>query len=199
MSPPLQIYFIRHGETAWSLSGQHTGRTDLPLTRNGEAMAAQLATALKGIAFAQVLTSPRLRAHATCELAGLGEGVLIEPDLAEWNYGDYEGMRTTEIHQQRPNWDVWSDGCPGGEMPVDVSARADRLIARLQSLAGRVALFSHGQFGRALVARWIELPLREGRHFALDPASISILGFDAGHPQRRVVTLWNATHLRSFG
>jgi len=199
VTPPLQIYFVRHGETAWSLSGQHTGRTDLPLTQHGEAMARQLATTLKGIAFSWVLTSPRLRARATCELAGLGgsgdKSARTEPNLAEWDYGDYEGLRTAEIRKLHPTWDVWNDGCPGGETPAGVSERADQLIARLRELTGNVVLFSHGQFGRALAARWIGLPVAEGRHLAIDPASISILGSEIEHPDRRVISLWNAAAL----
>ena len=197
MNSPLQIYFIRHGETAWSLSGQHTGRTDLPLTPHGETMAHELASTLKGIVFTLVLTSPRLRARTTCRLAGLGgsgdQGAQTEPNLAEWDYGDYEGLRTAEIHKLNPAWDVWEDGCPGGEKPADAGDRADHLIARLRNLTGKVALFSHGQFGRVLAARWIGLPVAEGQHFAIDPASISILSFETDHPQRRVITLWNAT------
>ena len=195
MNEPLQLYFIRHGETAWSLTGQHTGRTDLLLTPHGEAMAAQLATTLQGLAFSQVLTSPRLRARATCQGAGLGALAQLEPDLAEWDYGDYEGLRTAEIHAQHPGWDVWEDGCPGGEMPSDASGRADRLIARLRKLSGRIALFSHGQFGRVLAARWIGLPVAQGQHFAIDPASIGIFSFEADHPHRRLISLWNASAL----
>ena len=193
MTTPLQVYFIRHGETAWSLSGQHTGRTDLPLTPNGEAMARALATALDGTAFTQVWTSPRLRARTTCELAGLGTTAQTDAALAEWDYGDYEGLRTAEIRLRHPGWDIWQDGCPGGEMPANVGARADQLIARLSALTGAVALFSHGHFGRVLAARWIGLPVDEGQHFAIDPASIGILGFEADHPQRRVIALWNAS------
>jgi len=193
MTATLQVYFIRHGETAWSLSGQHTGRTDLPLTPNGEAMARALAATLKGIAFTQVWTSPRLRARTTCELAGLGAAAQTEASLAEWDYGDYEGLRTAEIRQLHPGWDIWQDGCPVGEMPTSAGARADRLIARLCELTGPVALFSHGQFGRVLAARWIGLPAAKGQHFAIDPASIGILGFEADHPQRRVIALWNAS------
>jgi probable phosphoglycerate mutase len=197
MTLPLQIYFIRHGETAWSLSGQHTGRTDLPLTPHGEAMARELATALKGIDFSLVLTSPRLRARTTCKLAGFdGTRVQLEPNLAEWDYGDYEGLRTAEIHEMHPAWDVWKDGCPGGETPAGVSERADHLIARLidaSDITGNVIAFSHGQFGRALAARWIGLPVTQGQHFAIAPASISILGFEADHPHRRVISLWNST------
>ena len=197
MTLPLQIYFIRHGETAWSLSGQHTGRTDLPLTPHGEAMARELATALKGIDFSLVLTSPRLRARTTCTLAGFdGKRVQLEPNLAEWDYGDYEGLRTAEIHEMHPAWDVWKDGCPGGETPAGVSERADHLIDRLidaSDITGNVIAFSHGQFGRALAARWIGLPVTQGQHFAIAPASISILGFEADHPNRRVISLWNST------
>ncbi len=192
MHTPLQIYFIRHGETAWSLSGQHTGHTDLPLTPHGESMARKLAATLHGLSFSQVLSSPRLRARMTCELAGLGTAAHIEANLAEWDYGDYEGLRTTEIRTQRPGWDIWSDGCPGGETPAAVSLRADQLIARLCELSGKVALFSHGQFGRVLAARWIGLQAAEGKHFAIDPASIGILGFDDNRPPRRVISLWNA-------
>jgi broad specificity phosphatase PhoE len=192
MTPPLQIYFIRHGETEWSLSGQHTGRTDLSLTPNGELMARHLAPALSNKAFALVLTSPRIRARATCELAELSAHAQIEPQLAEWNYGNYEGLRTAEIHARHPEWDIWEDGCPGGDSPQDVSERADRLIARLLQLSGKVALFSHGQFGRALAARWIGLPVTQGQHFAIDPASIGIFSFESAHPNRRVISLWNA-------
>jgi probable phosphoglycerate mutase len=197
MSRPLQIYLIRHGETEWSLSGQHTGRTDLPLTLHGAARARGLAPLLKDINFGLVLTSPRLRARATCEWAGLcsrgGEGAQVDADLAEWDYGEYEGLRTSEIQKKQPGWNVWEDGCPGGEMPVDVNARADHLIGRLSHRTGKVALFSHGHFGRVLAARWIGLPVAQGQHLAIDPASISILSFEANHPNRRVISLWNAT------
>ncbi len=193
LSTPLQIYFIRHGETAWSLTGQHTGRTDLPLTPHGQSMAERLASTLKGTTFSLVLTSPRLRARATCEGARMAASAEIEPNLAEWDYGDYEGLRTAEIQAQRPGWDVWEDGCPGGETPADVNRRADQIITRVQGLTGKVALFSHGQFGRVLAARWIGLKIAQGQHFAIDSASIGILGFESDHPQRRVITLWNAT------
>ena len=193
MTPLLQIYFIRHGETAWSLTGQHTGRTDLPLTPHGQETARQLATTLNRMPFSLVLTSPRLRARATCDATGLGAGAQIEPNLAEWDYGDYEGLRTAEIHQRHPGWNIWEEGCPGGETPAQARGRADQIITRLQGLSGKVALFSHGHFGRVLAARWIGLPVAQGQHFALDPASISILGFETGHPHRRVIALWNAT------
>ena len=187
----LQIHFMRHGETEWTLSGQHAGRTDLPLTPRGEATARRLGQALQGVAFTTVLSSPRLRARRTCELAGLGAMAQTETNLTEWDYGDYEGLRTKDIRALRADWDVWTNGCPGGEMPADVTGRADRLIARLLKLGGHVALFSHGPFGRVLLARWIGLPAIEGRHFTIDPASVGVLGFDADHPLRRVVSLWN--------
>ena len=193
MTTAVKIFLVRHGETAWSLSGRHTGVSDIGLTPNGEAMARKLEKALEGITFAQVLTSPRLRARRTCELAGMGAQAQTEPLLAEWNYGDFEGLRTDEIRQQRPTWDIWSDGCPGGETPLDISRRADQVIAKLQGLKAVVILFSHGHFGRVLAARWIGLPVAQGQHFALDPASVSVLGFEARHAQRRVISQWNAS------
>ena len=142
--------------------------------------------------FARVLTSPRQRARRTCELAGFGAAAEIEPDLSEWDYGDYEGRRSRTFARQRPDWNVFRDGCPGGETPAQISDRADRLIARLRSLRGNVALFSHGQFGCVLAARWIGLPVIEGQHFALGPASLSILGYKPSHPKTPVIALWNA-------
>jgi broad specificity phosphatase PhoE len=192
VSAPLQLYLIRHGETAWSLNGQHTGRTDLPLTLHGQQMARGLARALSRVAFVQVLTSPRLRARDTCEHAGLGAQAGIEPALAEWDYGDYEGLRTAEIHRRRPDWDLWMHGCPGGELPASAGARADGLLARLLVAEGPVALFTHGQFARVLAARWIGLAVDQGRHFAVEPASIGILSFERAHPLRRVIALWNS-------
>lgn len=192
MTALAQLYLIRHGETAWSLTGQHTGRTDLPLTAHGEQLARALAPGLKAIRFSRVLTSPRLRARTTCELAGLGAAAEVEPELAEWDYGDYEGLRTSGIRDARPDWEIWRDGCPGGESPSDVSARADHFFAGLGSLGGAVALFSHGQFGRVLAARWIGLAACEGRHLAFAPARVGILGYDSDHPRRKVISLWNA-------
>ena len=144
---PLCLHLIRHGETSWSLSGQHTGHTDIPLNEHGEEEARALALQLRDIPFAHVLTSPRQRARQTCDLSGLGAKAEIEPDLAEWDYGDYEGRQSDDIHKERPNWNIFRDGCPHGEMPEQVSTRADRLIAHLNTLEGKVALFSHGQFG----------------------------------------------------
>jgi len=196
MSQLLQAYLVRHGETAWSISGQHTGRTDLPLTADGENGARELAPLLRKIRFGRVFVSPRLRARQTCELAGLGQVSEIEADLAEWDYGDYEGRRSSDIRKMRPDWNVWRDGVPGGEAPTEVSARADRLITRLCSMHGNIALFTHGQFGAVIAARWIGRPLIEGRHFPLHPASLSILGHEPSHPDIRVIELWNATSSR---
>ncbi len=193
MSASLRLYLIRHGETEWSLSGQHTGRTDIPLTARGEEMARELGERLKGVAFARVLTSPRQRAVRTCELAGLGQAAGIEPDLAEWDYGDFEGKRSIDIRKARPDWVIFRDGCPGGEMPKDVSDRVDRLIARLGSLDGNVALFSHGHLGCVLATRWIGLSIIEAQHFSLDPASLSTLDSAPNHPGVRVIALWNVT------
>jgi broad specificity phosphatase PhoE len=195
----LKLYLVRHGETEWSLSGQHTGVTDIALTTRGEEQASALAPSLRSVRFTQVLTSPRQRARQTCALAGLEEPATVEPDLAEWDYGDDEGLRTAEIYERRPDWNVFRDGCPGGETPVAVAERADRLIAALSTLSGNVALFSHGQFGCAFGARWIGLPVIDGQHFALGPASLSILRYDPHHPQTRVIALWNAAPMLVSG
>ena len=188
-----QIYYIRHGETAWSLTGQHTGTTDIPLTENGEEQALKLMTRLDGIVFSHVLVSPMKRAQQTCDLAGLSSASQIEPKLAEWNYGSFEGLRSVDIRKDRPNWSVWENGCPGGESPLQVSNRVDRLIAHICTMHGNVALFAHGQIGAALAARWIGLPVSAGHHFALHPASLSILGHELTHPNKRVIELWNET------
>jgi broad specificity phosphatase PhoE len=189
----LSLYLIRHGQTAWSLSGQHTGRTDIPLTARGEEEARELTPWLRSIQFARVFTSPRQRARRTCELTGLGPQAEIDPDLAEWDYGDYEGKLSSDIRMGRPDWNAFRDGCPNGEMPAQVSARADRLIMTLCAMDGNIALFSHGQFGLALVARWIGLPVAEGQHFSLATASLNILSYNPTHPEVRVIALWNAT------
>ena len=189
---PLCLYLIRHGETEWSLSGQHTGRTDLPLTENGQYQARGLAPVLGAIKFDRVFTSPARRARDTCALSGLGGRAKIEPDLAEWDYGAYEGRTSRDIRKERPGWNVFQDGCPGGESVDAVSGRADRLIARVAALAGNVALFSSGQFG-CLAARWIGLPVIQAQHLQLDPASISVLGYNPGHPGLRVIAFWNRT------
>ena len=185
----MTLHLIRHGETEWSLSGQHTSRMDLPLTAPGAGAARELAPWLRDVPFTQVLTSPLRRARQTCELAGLGAA----PETAsEWDYGDYEGQRSVDIHRSRPGWDVFRDGCPGGETPQQVSDRADRLVARLHGAEGNVALFSHGQFGCVLGARWIALAAADGQHLSLGPASLSILGYRPGCPGVRAITLWNA-------
>ena len=192
----LSLYLVRHGQTEWSLSGQHTGSTDIPLTARGEDEARALIPWLRHVEFGLVLTSPRQRARRTCELVGLGRGAKIEPDLVEWDYGDYEGKRSSDIRKERPQWNVFQDGCPAGEMPAQVCDRADRLIKRLATMEGNIALFSHGEFGPALAARWIRLPVAEGQHLPLDTASLSILSYHPTHPQVQVLALWNATPAR---
>lgn len=192
MPTPVRLYLIRHGETEWSLSGQHTGRTDLSLTAKGEDEARELGRHLRDIVFAHVLTSPLKRARQTCELVGLDKISQIEPDLAEWDYGDYEGQKSVDIRKGRPDWNVFRDGCPHGEMPAEISGRADRLKARLCKLDGNVALFSHGQIGGVLAVRWIGLAVVEAQHFPLGTASLSIFSFAAHHPAVPVIALWNA-------
>jgi probable phosphoglycerate mutase len=183
-NPRLSLHLIRHGQTEWSLSGQHTGRTDIPLTPRGEDEARALMPWLRQIQFARVLTSPRRRARRTCELAGLDQLAELEPDLAEWDYGDYEGKLSSEIRKVRPDWNIFRGGCPGGEMPTQVSNRADRFIMHLCAMHGNIALFSHGEFGLAFAARWVGLPIVEGQHFTLGTASLSILGFSPAHPRK---------------
>jgi broad specificity phosphatase PhoE len=187
----LRLYLIRHGETEWSLSGQHTGRTDLPLTLRGEDQARSLEPVLRGIPFEHVLTSPARRAQSTCALAGLSGSVEIEPDLEEWDYGEYEGRTSGDIRQERPAWNVFHDGCPGGESVDAVSERADRLIMRSAALRGNVALFSSGQFGCSLAARWIGLPVLQAQHLMLGTASVSVLAYNPNHPAMRVIAHWN--------
>ena len=180
----MNVYLIRHAETAWSLTGQHTGLTDLPLTARGEDQARALAPRLLALDLKHVLVSPRQRASQTCALAELGDVAVVEPDLSEWIYGDFEGLRSVDIRKENPSWNIWQDGCPGGESPAEASARADRLISHVRTLQGSVALFSHGQFGAAFVARWVGFALIEGQHFVLRPASICMLGYDENHPDR---------------
>ncbi len=192
MDATLRLFLVRHGETEWSASGRHTGRTDIPLTLQGEDEARALAAHLQKIQFKHVLSSPLGRALQTCRLAGLGKDPEIASDLAEWDYGDYEGQRSAEIRRQFPDWNVYRDGCPGGEMPEQVSVRADRLIGRLKAMEGNVALFTHGQIGSAIAVRWIGLAMAEARHFSLGTASLSILSFDPHHPGVPVIALWNA-------
>ncbi len=189
---PTQIYLIRHGETAWSLTGQHTGRTDVPLTENGQRQAIQLRERLQGLAFTHVLTSPLQRASRTCGLAGFGSVAKNVPDLVEWDYGDYEGKTSVAIREQQPDWNIFQQGCPHGESVAHIAQRADRVLAALRLQDGTVAVFSHGHFLRALAVRWIGLPLLAGRHFTLDTASISILGHDPHSASNPVISVWNS-------
>lgn len=185
-----KIYLARHGETEWSLSGQHTGVTDIPLTKQGEDNARNLGERLHGLHFAKVLTSPLQRARRTCELAGFGANAEIDNDLAEWNYGEYEGERTADIRKKRPDWFLFRDGCPGGESVAAVGARADRVIARLRALQADVIVFSHGHFLRVLGARWLSQPAADGRLLLLTTASLSILGYEH-NLEEPVLRLWN--------
>ena len=184
------VTLARHGETAWSLSGQHTGLTDIPLTERGERDARRLGDRLHDRRFAQVLTSPLQRAARTCALAGFGAVAEIDQDLVEWNYGQYEGRRSAEILADRPDWQLFRDGCPGGESPEQVGARADRVVHRLRTVEGDVLLFSSGHFLRVFTARWLGLEPGAGRFFLLDTASLSTLGYDRS-PARPVIRLWN--------
>lgn len=188
------LYVARHGETAWSLSGQHTGLTDLPLTPNGERNARRLGERLKGMTFAKVFTSPLQRATRTCELAGFGAVAETDPDLVEWNYGQYEGRRSAEILAERPDWQLFRDGCPGGESPAQVGERADRVVQRVRTVPGNVLLFSSGHFIRVLAARWLALgPGSAGSYFLLTTASLSALGYEHKLSQP-VIRLWNDDH-----
>ena len=170
------VYLARHGETAWSLSGQHTGSTDLPLTERGEGNARRLAERLRGLTIAKVLTSPLQRAARTCELAGFGSAAEIDQDLVEWNYGEYEGRLSAEIHAERPEWDLFRDGCPGGETPEQIGARADRIVHNVRAVEGYVLVFSSGHILRVLAARWLGLEPGAGRYLLLSTASLSALG-----------------------
>jgi probable phosphoglycerate mutase len=193
MSAKLPVtYLARHGETAWSLTGQHTGLTDLPLTERGERNARELGERLKGLTFARVFTSPLRRAVRTCELAGFATAATVDPDLVEWNYGKYEGRRTAEILAERPDWQLFRDGCPGGEMPDEVGVRADRVVSRVRDVQGGVLLFSSGHFLRVLAARWLGLEPGAGRFFLLSTASLSALGYEHDRTQP-VIRLWDDT------
>lgn len=187
------VYLARHGETAWSLSGQHTGKTDLPLTERGEQNARLLGATLQRFSFAAVLTSPLKRAARTCELAGFGAVAKIDGSLVEWDYGDYEGRRTAEIQSARPDWDLFRDGCPGGESPNQVGARADDVVRRVRDIQGNVLLFSSAHFLRVFAARWLALEPQFGRYFLLNTASLSVLGFEHNLSQP-VIRLWDDTH-----
>jgi len=184
----VKLFAIRHGETAWSLSGQHTGTTDIPLTDNGRKVAEKMRPVLAKRAFGLVLCSPMQRARETCKLAGLGDKAVIDADLAEWNYGKYEGLTTEQIHEAAPDWVIFRDGCPGGEAPEQVAARVDRVIARARAAEGDVALFAHGHVLRTLAARWIGQPVLAGQHFMLDTGTLCVLGYYRDLP---AVRIWN--------
>jgi probable phosphoglycerate mutase len=187
------VYLVRHGETAWSVTGQHTGLTDLPLTERGEHNARRLGEGLTGRSFAKVFTSPLQRAARTCELAGFGAIAEVDHDLVEWNYGQYEGLRTLEIRAKRPDWNLFRDGCPDGELPEQVAARADRVLTQLRATNGDILVFSSGHFLRVLAARWLGLEPAAGRFFMLNTASVSILGYEKNLSQP-TIHLWNETH-----
>jgi broad specificity phosphatase PhoE len=183
------VWLIRHGETEWSRTGQHTGLTDLPLTDTGRRAARALAPVLARQSFAVALTSPLQRARETCELAGLGDGVQIDPDLLEWNYGKYEGLTTAEIHERAPGWLLFTDGAPGGERPDDVGRRVDRVIARARAAPGDVAMFAHGHVLRVLAARWLGWSVAAGRHFLLDTGTVNVL---SAYHEAPAIKHWNA-------
>src|SRR5262245_50773883 len=185
-----EIHLIRHGETAWTQSRRHTGLTDIPLTERGERQARRFGEHLRGRTFAHVFTSPLQRARRTCELAGFGAAAQIDPELVEWNYGDYDGLTTAEILQQRPGWQLFRDGCPGGESVADMGRRADRVIVRLRALDCDVLLFSSGHFMRVFAARWLGLDASLGRFFLLSTTTLSILGYEHNHSDP-VIRLWN--------
>lgn len=184
------VWLIRHGETEWSRSGRHTGRTDLPLTETGRRVAAALAPVLGRESFALVLVSPLKRAQETCELAGLGDRAQVEPDLLEWNYGEYEGLTPAEIHERAPGWLLFTDGAPGGERPDDVGRRVDRVITRARTAPGNVVVFAHGHLLRVLAARWLGWPVAAGRHFLLDTGTVNIL---SAYRQAPAIKRWNAS------
>jgi broad specificity phosphatase PhoE len=188
------VYLARHGETAWTLSCQHTGLTDLPLTERGERNARRLEERLRGLSFTKVFTSPLQRAKRTCELAGFGDVAEIDRDLVEWNYGQYEGRRSADVHRERPDWELFRDGCPGGESPAQAAERADRVVSRVRAVPGDVLLFSSGHFIRVLATRWIGLEVTaNARRFMLGTASLSAVGYEK-ELSRPVIRLWNDTH-----
>ena len=184
-----EVVLVRHGETAWSVSGQHTGRTDIPLTDNGRRMAAVVGHALAERAFALVLTSPLQRARETCRIAGYGDRAQVREDLMEWDYGAYEGLTTPRIHEMRPDWSLWRDGCPGGETAAQVGQRVDRIIREARAADGDAAIFAHGHVLRVLAARWLDLPPEGGRLLLLGTATLNVLGYERDQP---VICRWNA-------
>ena len=185
------VYLVRHGETEWSLARRHTSFTDMPLTILGEQQALRVEERLRGGEFDRVFSSPRIRARRTCELAGLASKMELNPDVAEWNYGEYEGVTTTDIRKQRPDWNLFRHGCPRGESPEDVAGRADRVVATLRQADGRVAIFSHGHFLRVLAARWVGWPVVEGRCLLMNTASVSVLGWEHDSSNEPIIAQWN--------
>lgn len=184
------LYMARHGETAWSLSGQHTGLTDLPLTAQGEQNARWLEKRLRGLTFAKVFTSPLRRARRTCELAGFSSAAETDPNLVEWNYGEYEGLKSTEIHLKRPDWQLFRDGCPGGESPEQIGRRADNVVNKIRAIKGDVLIFSSGHFLRVLAVRWLGLEPAAGRFLVLSTASLSMVGYE-NNVSQPAIRLWN--------
>jgi probable phosphoglycerate mutase len=185
------LYLVRHGDTAWTDSNRHTGRTDLPLNERGEEHARELGEQLHGYVFAHVFTSPLQRAAKTCELAGFGVGAEVHPDLVEWDYGRFEGQLTSDVLKERPGWELFRDGCPDGESPEDVALRADRFLARVHGMAGDVLAFSSGHIIRMIAARWLGLSPKAGRLFYCRPASVGVLGFEHHSPDQPIICLWN--------
>jgi broad specificity phosphatase PhoE len=183
------VYIVRHGATEWSVSGQHTGsRTDLPLLPSGEEQAEAVGAKLAGHEFALVLTSPLLRARETCRLAGFGDVAQIDADLVEWDYGDYEGLTTPQIREQNPSWDLWEDGCPGGESPTQIGARVDRVLARVEAVDGDALAFAHGHVLRVFTARWLQMGVEAGARFKLEAGALGVLGYER---TTQVVEGWN--------
>ncbi len=195
---PLRLYLIRHGETAWSLSGQYTGRADIPLTTHGEDEARELGLRIRDIPFAHVFTSPLKRAQQTCALVGLDTTPEVVPDLAEWDNGDDEGRTPEEVLASRPGWNLFRDGAPNGESPADISARADRVIARVRLLKGNVALFCHSHFGRVFAARWLGLSVEHAQQFLFDTASLSVLCYEHDCLDEPAIALWNSAACATF-
>ncbi len=186
----MQIVLVRHGETEWSRSGQHTSRTDLPLLEEGRERAVALGPLLAKWEFSLVLTSPLRRARETCELAGYGDRAVVCEDLREWNYGEYEGLTTPQIRERDPSWNLWTDGCPGGEQPAEVGARADKVLERMSGAAGDAVAFAHGHILRVVTARWLQMEVAAGSRFALETGSLSVLGFER---ETQVLQLWSRT------
>jgi len=193
--PQGRVFAVRHGETEWSLSGQHTGATDIPLTERGRDLARRLGRVMSGQSFELVLTSPLARARQTCDLCGLGGSARIDGDLVEWNYGQYEGLTPAQIEAARPGWLIFRDGCPGGETPDAVGIRVDRVIARVRAVEGDVVLFAHGHVLRVLAARWLGLPAAAGRQFLLDTGTLDVLSYYRGLP---AIKIWNAPLVEAF-